>query len=367
MFLRFLKILRQSDWVLTFTLILLLLLSLAALYASGKSSEAAYSNFIQQTLFIIVGLILYFTLSSLDFRKYRSYGVIFFIVAALLLVAVLFFGSTIRNTTGWFRIGDYGIQPVEFVKVLWIVAMAWLLTERGQKMNEWKNIAFLGGAMLILVILIMLQPDLGSALVLIATTLGLLFITNVKRSYIAGLFLAIVVLTVVSWFFILQDYQKERILVLFDPERDPLGRGYHVTQSIIAIGSGGWLGRGLGFGSQSQLQFLPEQQTDFIFAVLAEELGFLGAGLVIVLYGVMLYRCIRTAWTSRDAFGTFVSYGCMLLIFFHVLINIGMNVGVVPVAGISLPFVSYGGSALLAMMMALGIVQSIHVHQKISP
>lgn len=354
---------RHSDWVLTLSIFLLTLVSLSALYASGQSSEEAHLNFVHQAIFVGTGFVVYLIIGMLDYRRLRSLGPISYGLAIVLLVAVLFFGSTIRNTTGWFRIGSFGFQPIELVKLLWIIAMASFLVHRGQKMNVWKNIFWLLGLMLIPVLLTMLQPDLGSALVLIASTIGVMLMTKISWSRVLILFLLIVVIAVSSWFLVLQDYQKERIQVLFNPSLDPVGRGYHVTQSIIAIGSGGWFGRGLGFGSQSQLKFLPEQQTDFIFAVIGEELGFVGAGLVLVLFGIILYRCFRMAMTSPNSFGAFVVFGVMLLVFFHIVINVGMNIGLFPVAGIPLPFVSYGGSSLLVMMMAMGIVQSVSIRE----
>jgi rod shape determining protein RodA len=363
MFDRVRRFLTKGDWVLTAALILLFAIGLAALYASGKSSSGAYENFVEQAGFIGIGIVLYVAVGSFDYRRLRSFAPVLFIVSALLLVSVLVFGSTINNTTGWFRIGPFGIQPIEFVKVLWILSMSAFLVSRGSFMSHWKNILQLFGLMILLVGLTLLQPDLGSAMIVLATTLGVLLITNVRRTHILILIGILVAICLVSWFGLLQGYQKERILVLFNPARDPLGGGYHVTQSIIAIGSGGWLGRGLGYGSQSQLKFLPEQQTDFIFAVIGEELGFIGAGLVLVLFGVILFRCARIASLTSNDFGTFVSYGVMLMIFFHVVVNVGMNLGLLPVAGIPLPFVSYGGSSLLAMMIAAGLVQSVIVHQ----
>jgi len=361
MFRRLVIFFKTSDWVLTLSILLLLLFGLSALYGSGKTSAEGYQNFIRQGLFGIIGFVVYIFFAGIDYRRLRSLSGALYVLAIIFLLAVLFFGTTIRNTTGWFRIGSIGIQPIELVKILWVLVMSAYLTNRGQRMNEWKNIALLGVLMLGIVALTMLQPDLGSALVVIGTTLVIMLITNIKVTRVLLIMLLIVVIFVAGWFWFLQDYQKNRIQVLFNPSLDPLGTGYHVTQSIIAIGSGGWLGRGLGYGSQSQLQFLPEQQTDFIFAVIAEELGFVGAGLVLLLFGLIIYRSVRIAIKSRDPFGTFVVYGVMLTVFFHVIINIGMNVGLFPVAGIPLPFVSAGGSSLFAMMIAFGIVQSIAI------
>lgn len=350
---------KRSDWVVTLCMLLLALVGLSALYASGQSSDDAYTNFLRQALFVGLGFVLYFFAAQIDYRRLRSLGPIAYGAAVLLLIAVLLFGSTIRNTTGWFRVGSFGFQPIELVKILWVIAMAAFLVNRWQRTNEWKHVAWLAGLMLVLVLLAMLQPDLGSALVIIATTIVVLLTTKISWSRIVLIVLVLALIGTLSWFFVLKDYQKERIEIVFNPSLDPLGTGYHVTQSIIAIGSGGWFGRGLGFGSQSQLKFLPEQQTDFIFAVIGEELGFVGAGLVLVLFGILIYRCLRIALACPNPFGSFMVYGVMLTVFFHVVINVGMNIGLFPVAGIPLPFVSYGGSSLLVMMIALGLVQSV--------
>jgi len=358
---RLLAIVRSGDWMLTVALLVLLLIGLTALYASGQSSDESHQNFIRQGIFAIASAVIYVVFSLTDYRKYRGFGYVFFILAAVSLLAVFLFGTTIRNTTGWFRIGSIGIQPVEFVKILWVLFLASFLASRGHGMADWKQIIRVGVFLLVLVGLTLLQPDLGSALVLIATGVGVLLTTPMKISQVLVIIVGIGGVLVASWFWFLQGYQKERIMVLFDPSLNP-EKAYHVTQSIIAIGSGGWLGRGLGFGSQSQLQFLPEQQTDFIFAVIAEELGLVGATLVLAVFAFLLYRCFVIAWRGRDSFGTFIVYGYLLTIFIHIVINIGMNVGLFPVIGIPLPFISYGGSSLVALSIGAGIVQSVALH-----
>lgn len=340
------------------------MIGLASQYATVYGSSKGTGTIIQQAIFICIGIVVYVFLSVFDYRRFRPFGPILYVLSIILLVAVLFFGKTIHSTTGWFRIGSIGFQPIEFVKVFWILVAGWFLLSRGQRMDSWKTVGMFGLLLLPIVVLTMVQPDLGSTLVVLAVTFGLLLATNIRRRQVFAIMLIALVIFIIAWTSFLKPYQKDRILVLIDPGRDPLGQGYNVSQSIIAIGSGGWFGRGLGFGPQSQLNYIPAQQTDFIFAVIAEELGFVGSFILLTLYGVMLFRCVRIAMQSRESFGTIVSFGVMLLLFFHVLENVGMTLGIFPVAGIPLPFISYGGSSLVAFIGGLGIVQNVAVNSR---
>ncbi|MFA6537736.1 MAG: FtsW/RodA/SpoVE family cell cycle protein, partial [Patescibacteria group bacterium] len=214
-----------------------------------------------------------------------------------------------------------------------------------------------------LVVPVILQPDFGSALVLLGIWFIMLLLTGVKKNILATILLVGVLLSGLAWGAFLQDYQKDRIKVFLNPTADPLGSGYNVTQAIIAIGSGNFWGRGLGFGSQSQLKFIPEAQTDFIFAVIAEELGFLGVAMVFALFGVIFWRLMILAKTASDDFGQFLIIGIMAVLLIHLTVNIGMNLGVMPVMGISLPFVSYGGSFLITCFVLMGLAQSVAVRR----
>jgi len=214
-----------------------------------------------------------------------------------------------------------------------------------------------------LAIPILLQPDFGSALILFALWFILLVLTGLKKKYLLLLLLIFVVTGVFSWEFVLKDYQQERILVFLNPVRDPFGGGYNVTQSVIAIGSGKFFGRGLGFGSQSQLKFIPEAQTDFIFAVIAEEFGLIGVLLILGFFGLVFHRLYRIASRSRDDFGLFLVLGVMVLLFLHLFVNFGMNLGIMPVMGISAPFLSYGGSFLISCLILIGIAESVAAHR----
>jgi rod shape determining protein RodA len=234
-----------------------------------------------------------------------------------------------------------------------------LIGRYGRKFYTLRFVIATGLITAVLAGLIMLQPDLGSAIILIGLWLGLLMLTRTRKLFLFLIIGAGAAVFIFGWFFFFADYQKERILTFVDPARDPLGAGYNVTQSVIAIGAGNVFGRGLGFGSQSQLHFLPETQTDFIFAVIAEELGFVGVLLVLVLYFILLWRLTTLARRCQSDFDTYTVLGIALLFFIQIVLNIGAAVGLLPVTGITLPFLSYGGSSLIMNFFLIGIAESI--------
>jgi len=362
MFSKYLFFLKRFDWVLLAAVLLLLILGLAALYSISLSkSTPDFLNFKKQLVFICVGLAVFFIFSILDYKWLKSYSLAFYGLALVLLVGVLFFGQVIRGTKGWFGFSWFNFQPVEFAKLALIIFLSKYFIRGAHEIFRFKHIVVSGLFSGILVILVLFQPDFGSALVLFILWFSMLFLIGIKRSHLFLLLLLIAVLIAGSWFFIFEDYQKARIASFFNPSADPLGRGYNITQAQVAVGSGEFWGRGIGFGPQSQLRFIPESQTDFIFAVLAEELGFLGVLLVLGLWGVVFWRIVKLAKKARDDFSSFLIIGTAIIFLIQVFINIGMTVGVAPVAGISLPFLSYGGSALVMNLAMIGILESVAV------
>jgi len=354
--------LRKFDWILFTAVLLLIILGMSAIYSVNLSQAGDdYSGFRRHVVFVLIGLAVFFFFSFLNYNFFRSYSRIIYIVTLILLIFVLFFGRNIRGTTGWFAIGDFSIQPVEIAKIALIIFLAKFFSNRYQQFSHSKHIFFSLAGAGILIFFILLQPDLGSAMILAGIWFIMLLLTGVKKAYLFILIFFIIAGLLFSWFIVLKDYQKERILTFIDPNRDPLGSGYNVTQSIIAVGSGCLFGRGLGFGSQSQLRFIPESQTDFVFAVIAEELGFLGVILILSLWGIVFFRLIRAAQRAPNDFSMFLILGIVIVFFLHVLINIGMNMGIVPVTGISLPLLSAGGSFLFVSLAFLGICESIIV------
>ncbi|HUT22121.1 MAG TPA: rod shape-determining protein RodA [Candidatus Bipolaricaulota bacterium] len=354
--------LKKFDWILFTAIFLLLVLGLSAIYSVSLNQEGeGAAAFNRQLIFVGIGLAVFFFFSFFNYIFFRSYSRVIYILTLILLFLVLIFGENIRGTTGWFAIGNFGFQPVELAKIALIFFLAKFFSNRYQHFNQLKHVIVSLAGVLIFVMLILLQPDLGSAMVLVAIWFVLLLTTGVKKRYIAVLLLAVCVISMSSWLFVLKDYQKDRIFTFMHPENDPLGSGYNVAQSMIAVGSGQFLGRGLGFGSQSQLRFIPESQTDFIFAVIAEELGFFGVFLVLGLWGVIFYRLVIAAKKAPNDFAMFALLGITVLFFFHIFVNIGMNMGMVPVTGISLPLLSSGGSFLLISLAILGVGESIIV------
>ncbi len=351
--------LRKFDWLLLVAVLVLIAVGLSAIYSVDLSHGEELIYFPTQVLALGLGLGLLILAAFMHVSFYRGSVKLVYIFSLLLLVLVLFFGVNVRGTTGWFRVFGFSFQPAEFAKVALVLFLAWWISQHGRRFEKSQFIISSGIITFLLAGLIMLQPDLGSALVLLGTWFGLLFMTVKKKRYIIGLILIGIVVFVSAWGLLFKDYQKERILTFIDPARDPLGAGYNVTQSVIAIGSGNFWGRGLGFGSQSQLHFLPEAQTDFIFSVIAEELGFLGASLVLVLYFIILWRLLKIAGRSRDEFSTYLVLGILFLFLVQMLVNIGGATGFLPVTGVTLPFVSYGGSSMLINLLLVGIALSV--------
>ena len=269
-------------------------------------------------------------------------------------------GSTIRGTRGWFSLGWASFQPVELAKIFLIIILADIYSRQARTINQFKHLFLIGLVALLPFILAASQPDFGSAMVLFFIWLISFFLVTKNKKHIILVLASVVLLFSAAWFFIFQDYQQDRIKAFVNPAFDPLGRGYNVRQSIIAVGAGRLTGRGLGFGSQSQLKFIPESQTDFIFSVIAEELGFVGVVMVLALFLFLFYRLYKIALLSPDDFGLFLVVLIAILIFIHSFVNIGMGLGLLPVTGISLPFVSYGGSFMVVMLILIGLVLNIY-------
>lgn len=356
------RALGKLDWILIGSIALLACLGLVAVYsvALGSTNPGDLLNFKKQAAYMIVGIpLMCFIAARLDYRALARYSTFAFIIAVVVLVAVLLWGSTIRGTTGWFSFAGISFQPVELAKICAVLFLSKFFSDKARYIGDLRYLAASSIGLIVLVGLVLAQPDFGSAMILLTLWCGYIILSGIRWTHLLALFGIVVVSGLVLWFSIFHDYQRDRIRVFLDPSLDPLGRGYNVTQATIAIGSGGLFGKGVGFGSQSQLKFLPESQTDFIFAVIAEEMGFIGVTLVIALYCILSWRLIRIAARAPDNFGSYIAIGVLCIVLAHVGINIGMNVGLVPVTGLTLPFISYGGSALLANFVLLGLVASV--------
>ncbi len=361
----FLFSLRRLDWLLFFAMLFLLFLSASILYSLNLNIEASdFLIFRKQIIFILLGLFLFFVVSNINYRVWFTFSKLIYILFALVLVAVVVFGRELKGTTGWIIIGPFSLQPVEFAKVACLVLLARYFSDNAREFYMLKHIIISGLIVLFYVGLVMLQPDLGSALVMVGIWVVMILFTGLPKKYLLWLLAIFVVTVTCAWFFVFAPYQKARIMVFLNPGLDPQGRGYNVLQSITAVGSGQLFGRGLSLGSQSSLRFLPEPGTDFIFAVIAEDLGFFGVLLTVGLLAFIIYRLFGIMSLSQDDQGSYLILGIVAMILVQSFINIGMNMGISPVTGIPLPLVSGGGSSLWSMMIALGMVQSVYVRNR---
>ncbi|MCB9802813.1 rod shape-determining protein RodA [Candidatus Nomurabacteria bacterium] len=351
---------QKLDWFLFLALGVLLILSCSILYSLNLNIENSdFLTFKKQIFFALSGLALFFLFAKLNYSLWLTYAKVIFYFFILVLLLLLLFGTEVNGTTGWLRIAGFSLQPVEFAKIALVIFLARYFSEHGQEFKLFRHIFFSGLATFVFVALVMLQPDLGSALVLLGTWVVMLLFTGIQRKHLLALGASFVGVVTVAWFWLFEDYQKARILTFLNPSLDPMGDGYNVIQSMVAVGSGKFTGRGLALGSQSNLHFLPEPGTDFIFAVIAEDLGFLGVTLVLAVFTFIFYRLSLIMRKSQDNFAAYFILGVIGMLLVQLFINIGMNMGISPVTGIPLPLLSAGGSSMWAVMIALGIAESI--------
>lgn len=327
----------------------------------------------KQGLSIVLGFIMIGLLLKVDYKEFAKYSKFIYVINLLLLASVLVLGNEQNGAKSWIPLGPFYLQPAEFAKIAIIVTFAVYLSGREGKLNRFVDLlptfAFFGLPM----ILIMLQPDLGSTLVFIAIYFGMLFVAGARPKNLLilimiGVLLVGGVLTAQIKFGMtkpLKPYQLDRLTIFVDPYKDPRGAGYHVIQSQVALGSGGLWGKGLYKGTQTQLNFLPEQRNDFIFSVVGEETGFIGSAALMLLFYIFIYRCVKIAMSSKDQVGTLVAAGFISMMVFHLLINIGMAAGIMPITGIPLPFFSYGGSSMLANMIGVGLLLNIYLRRQV--
>lgn len=356
---------KRFDWVVFGSVLLLTAFGLSIIYSVGLGGgDAAMLNFKKQLVFAGIGIIALLAVSMFNFHALYSLGWWVYGGAVGLLLLVLAIGTTVRGTQGWFDIGGFSLQPSELVKIALVIVLAKYLSSASYKSYQLRHLAVTGLITAVPAGLILLQPDFGSAMIIVAFWIGLLALFGLNRRQITVSVMAGLLIFALSFVFLLKPYQKERITSFFNPSVSSLDQGYNVAQAIIAIGSGGMFGRGLGFGSQSQLKFLPESQNDFIFAVIGEELGLVGIGLVLAFFAVLFFRLMYWAYKLDNNFGLYIVLGAIILLFIEMFINVGMNIGLLPVVGISLPFLSYGGSSMIASMLLVGVVESVIVHAR---
>lgn len=356
------RVTQNVDWILIIAIVPIVLGGLATMTSFGP--QAGF--FLRQSMWIVVGILVVVSIARSDVRFLRDsrYIMLFYVGSLLLLVMVLFVGKTIKGAKSWFSFGFFSFEPADLVKLLVIMVLAKYFSRRHIEIARIKHLLVSVSYAFFPIALIMLQPDFGSAMVIAGLWLGMALIAGISKKQILFIVAGIAVVFALAWLFVFKPYQKARIDTFINPTADIRGRGYNAYQSVIAVGSGGVLGKGLGYGTQSRLNYLPEYQTDFIFAAFAEEWGFVGALIVIGCFIVVLWRLIVHAQRGATNFETLFSAGYALLIFGHIIVNIGMNIGIMPVTGIPLPFMSYGGSHILGECIGLGIVLSMAKYER---
>lgn len=359
------RLVQNFDYPLIGLVLLLAGIGILNLYSAGfnRTPEGATPVYLKQIYWLLAGLGLMFFSLLYHYRHYEKIAIPLYILSVALLVLVMVAGKTVSGSRRWLVLGPLTVQPSELTKVAIILVLSRYFSRRPQTSPLGLRDLLAPGALALLpALLIIKQPDLGSGLLVLAVAGGITLFAGVHWQTLALLAGTAVVGAPLAWPF-LKDYQKQRLLTFLDPEKDPLGSGYHIIQSKIAVGSGQFWGKGFLCGTQSQLYFLPEQHTDFAFSVFAEEWGFAGSALLVLLYvGLILYG-LMVARNCRDRFGQYLAVGVTALLFWQIFINLGMVTGLVPVVGIPLPFFSYGGSSLITTLLALGVLMNVRMRR----
>lgn len=404
------KFFERFDATLYLSVVALIIIGVFAIYSSTQSNPSTMDYYLKQMTFGIIGLVMVVVVSYIPPRYLSGLTYYAYALALVLLVLVLLFGKTINGNKSWFYLGGFGIQPSEFAKVATVLAMANFFYKGEEDNPKIKFLDILKALTFVLVpaVLVKLENDTGTTLVILSFVIPMFFwagvspfllyavVTPIFAAILAFIdinyFIVYIIVVSISLFFFkrhwipsvsifflnilsglsvsfmfskLQPYQQNRIKAVFDPASDPLGSGYNVIQSKIAIGSGGFYGKGFMQGSQTQLRFIPEQWTDFIFCVIGEEFGLLGASVVIILFLIVIFRLLNNAYYSKNRFLSIACVGFAALFFFHMFINIGMTIGIAPVIGIPLPFVSNGVSSLLSFLLMVGVAMNAYRHKEI--
>lgn len=360
----FLAKVKKIDWILIICSILLVAIGLLSIYSSSLGKKD-FLNFKKQIIFLIISFLLMIFFSFFDWRIFQenSYLILLLYFLSLLgLAGLFFFAPEIRGIKGWYKIGPISIDPIEFTKIILIILLAKYFSMRHVEMYRIHHILISGLYVTIPSTLVFFQPDLGSVLILIILWVGILIISGIKiRHFLILSFFSLLILILV-WSFFLKDYQKQRVISFFQPRIEPLGTSWSGIQTKIAIGAGGIFGQGIGRGSQVQYGFLPEPQTDFIFSAIAEEVGIFGIGTIFILLSLLTWRILKIAISSRNNFSRLFASGFTILLISQIFVHIGMNLGILPIIGIPLPLMSYGGSGLIINFVSLGILQSFRIN-----
>lgn len=357
------KIFGNIDW--------LLLLFIVPVLGAGLVTMNSFTGesvlFNHQIIWIIISLIAFFILASFDFSfiKRTDVLVVLYIFFTSLLLLLFIFGHRAGGAQSWFSFGGFSFQPSDLMKLILILMLAKYFSRRHIEIGNFKHIFISGLYAFIPFVLIFLQPDLGSAIIIALIWLGMILVSGISKKHLLIVFGVVALAFGLLWNFSFQDYQKARIINFFSPLSDIQNTGYNAYQSTIAVGSGRLMGKGVGFGTQSRLKFLPEYETDFIFAAFSEEWGFVGVIIIFILYALIIWRILHLALLGKNNFEILFGVGLAIYFMSHLIINIGMNIGLMPVTGITLPFMSYGGSHLLTEFVGLGIFMSMNRYRRV--
>src|SRR3989338_4645389 len=342
-----------------------ILISLAGLVTMNSFSGENYF-FFRQNIWLLVSIVVFVAAATVDWRFLRQTKVLvpIFVLTLMVLLALLLAGQATRGVQSWFQFGTFAFQPSDPAKLVIILMLSKYFSRRHIEIRNLRHILVSGAYAFLMFVLIFLQPDLGGALVIAGIWLGMVLVSGISKKHLAFVALLGAVVSLVLWMFIFAPYQKARIISFIHPLADVRGAGYNAYQSTIAVGSGGVFGKGVGQGSQSKLQFLPEYETDFIFAAFVEEWGFVGTVILLILCLILLTRVVNNAQVAATNFETFFGLGIAILFTTQIAVHAGMNMGVLPVTGITFPFMSYGGSHLVTEWLALGILSSMQRHSQ---
>lgn len=354
------------DWSFFGVVILLCLLGLMTLYSSTYLNQVEI--FYKQLIFFAAGIFIAVVISAIDYRIFERLAWPFYWISLILLLAVALFGKRALGSQRWLDLGFIHLQPSELVKFAVVLVLARFYSHTKVTPADGYGLKDLVPVFVIVLVpmgLIFAQPDLGTALMVSFVAAAIIFFCQLRWSTLIGILVFISVSTPLAYNFVLKEYQKDRVRTFLDPQRDPLGEGYHSIQSMIAVGSGQVFGKGFLKGTQSKLEFLPKHHTDFIFSAFAEEWGFFGAAVVLGIFGLLVLMGVDIARKAKDRFGAVLAIGAIALIIWHVIVNIGMEIGLLPVVGVALPFFSYGGSSMITNMLAVGILLSVSYRRHI--
>lgn len=359
------KIFHRFDWLLFFFVLPIVSFGLITM-KSFSSIENSDNFFNKQIIWIIISIIVFIIFSYIDFSFLKQTGVliILFLSFSAILLFLFILGSVSYGAKSWFDFGGISLQPVDMMKLVLILVLAKYFSRRHVEIKNFKHIFISGFYALIPFILVFLQPDFGSAMVIFFIWLGMVLVSGISKTHLFLVFGSAVLIFLTCWFFVFAPYQKDRISNFFNPLSNIHGSGYNAMQSTIAVGSGQVFGKGVGFGSQSRLKFLPIPQSDFIFAAYSEEWGFIGSITILLLFCLVIGRILYFAFYGASNFETLFALGIAIYFISHILINVGMNIGIMPITGLPLPFMSYGGSHLLTEFVSLGILVSMHRNRR---